>query len=298
MRYGLAQDANYKLAALMLVTKFIERNHNAAFMSISKNDFIDKLKERIDDPSTINQGATSLCGPAVVMYCWLNKRPDLYAQYVINVYETGMGKMGGLSVKPGEDCRNYNPATIRGVDWVALAALRDSENVFLDYDEESDQVSGITYPGEIEKWFNNIGFRVLENDTSLLMREGYTVLKKAAGHFVQGRSVCLLVNKWFLDGDGVKVAANHWVVMTSEPTVDGISISSVPGEIGFLDKSIDFDVYTWGKQGTGSINKIRSNDLKDFLDCFYGFVAVEYNENSVFATNLSFLSGQAISLSH
>jgi hypothetical protein len=298
MRYGLAQDAKYKLDALMLVTKFIGRNHKAAFMSINKNDFIEKLKERIDDPSTINQGATSLCGPAVVMFCWLYKRPDLYAQYVINVYESGVGKMGELAVKPGQDCRNYNPTTIRGIDWVALAALRDSENVLLDYDEESDQVSGITYPGEIEKWFNNIGFMVLENDTSLLMREGFSVLKKAACHFVHGKSVCLLVNKWFLDGDGVKIAANHWVVMTSEPTIDGIKISSVSSEIDFLDKSIDFDVYTWGKQGAGSINKFRSNDLRDFLDCFHGFLAVEYNDHSLFAAKLSFLSDQEISLPH
>ena len=66
-----------------------------------------ELVDRVNKPESINQLDSSLCGAASVMFCWLRKRPDLYVQYVINVCETGVGKMGDLSVRPGTDNRNY-----------------------------------------------------------------------------------------------------------------------------------------------------------------------------------------------
>ena len=294
MGYSLGVDAKYKLQAVIHITQLRQRRGTVAFFNIVFEDFIKYLEERLDDPYSIDQKNASLCGPAAVMFCWLCKRPDLFTQYVINVYETGMGKMGDLVVTPGEDCRNYSPATIKGVDWVALAALRDSENTVFDYDDETDQVSGITLSGAIEKWFKNIGFNVVENNADARTVQGYEALRKAASHLVQGKCVCLLVNAKFLLGEGFNIIANHWIVMTSEPKIDGKSISSLPNENSLLDKQINFTVYTWGLRWAIKIDqKNHTNTLKDFLDCFYGFVAAEYNDYSAFAAKVSLLDDQA-----
>jgi hypothetical protein len=298
MEYSLVTDLKYKLDANILVIQLILRTDKTAFMNIKLDDFINQLKERIENPYTINQGNASLCGPAAVMFCWLSKRPDLYTQYVISMYEKGSGKMGSLAITPGDDCKNYDPVTTPDVDWIALAALRDSENIFLDYDDEGDQLSGITMPGEVEKWLKNIGFHVVENNTALVFGEGYEVLRQAAGHFKEGRSVCLFVNARFLHGDGLNLTADHWIVMTSEPIIDGNNISSLPSGEGLFDKKIDFNVFTWGPKYSGRISQWQSITLNSFLDCFYGYIASEYDRNSRFENNIKMLSDQDIKLSY
>ena len=55
----------------------------------------------------------------------LNYKPELYVEYVIDLFTTGKARIGSLEVKPGTACRAYQPPKdkIAGVDWVALASL-------------------------------------------------------------------------------------------------------------------------------------------------------------------------------
>ncbi|MEA5114057.1 MAG: hypothetical protein VB050_08505 [Geobacteraceae bacterium] len=146
-----------------LKTKHPDNQPVPGFPNLLSLNIAKELVDRVNDPESIDQKLSSLCGAASVMFCWLRKRPDLYVQYVINVCETGVGKMGDLSVRPGTDNRNYKNEmlvipddkrkkpylviTIPAVDWIALAALTDSENAGLDYDSAGDQIPGITILG-------------------------------------------------------------------------------------------------------------------------------------------------------
>lgn len=42
---------------------------------------------------------------------------------------------------------------VKGIDWITLASLSDSDNSILSYDEIDDQASGITLWGGLTEWF-------------------------------------------------------------------------------------------------------------------------------------------------
>ena len=257
-----------------------------------------ELVDRVNDPESINQKLSSLCGAASVMFCWLRKRPDLYVQYVINVCETGVGKMGDLLVAPCVNYRNYynyklmeykdkkTGKTIKywgkpidAVDWIALAALRDSENATMRYDSADDQVAGITFPATIEKWFKNIGYYVRGNETNLVFSKGFAALREAAAHLKSRESVCLFINANLIskpDDRDNNLHADHWVVMWSEPMIDGQSIFSFPDATGLDNKTINFQIFTWGKISYIKDLYTQAVTVKEFLACFRGFVAAEY----------------------
>jgi hypothetical protein len=54
------------------------------------------------------------------------------------------------------------------VDWVALASLRDSTNLFSDYQSHTNAAAGITLPGTLAGWFSASGFSQVENRTNLV----------------------------------------------------------------------------------------------------------------------------------
>jgi hypothetical protein len=297
-------DELYMPKAEMLIVEFELRTGPTAFPNVDKKSFVRNLRERLKDPSTINQGISSLCGPAVVLYCWLIKRPDLFTLYVINVFENGTGMMGYLRVTPHKGCRTFKPAqkttpddNIVDVDWIALGALRDSENGFFRYSDESKQIAGITIPETISEWFEKISFKVVQMNADWKRFEettAYKALLEAIGHFKANRSVCLLINaKRVFKGDLLTTLANHWVVMTSEPMIGNTCVSLNTSLEAQLARTIAFDVYTWGDK-TKSINFKRSQDMtvQDFLSGFYGYVAVEFDPSSPAYGKFSLMSEQ------
>jgi len=114
-----------------MICEFEKRDGDVAFPKIKRQDVADQLRRRIEKSSTIRQGNSSLCGPAVYIYSLAKRKPKQYVRYVIELYEQGEGGIGRLQVKPRMHCKNFDPATdqtIAAVDWIALAGLRDSEN--------------------------------------------------------------------------------------------------------------------------------------------------------------------------
>src|SRR6476620_4935644 len=120
-----------KTYALSLVQNFPPLPKGRPFPRIAESDIVAGLADRIQDPTQQHQGAAGLCGPAAFFYCVLNYKPELYVQYVIDLFTTGKARIGSLEVKPGAACRVYQPprGRIHPVDWVALASLRDSDNM-------------------------------------------------------------------------------------------------------------------------------------------------------------------------
>ena len=145
-----------ELVAMFTKERIEGKFHKKMFRSIVAK----QLTERINNPHLIDQASASLCGPAALMYTLAHLKPDIYVQYVIDLYNKGQARLGTLEIKPSKDCRNYYPRDDRKVkykdqisecDWIALASLRDSENKILEYDSARDKTSGITFPGQIKK---------------------------------------------------------------------------------------------------------------------------------------------------
>jgi hypothetical protein len=81
-----------------------------AFQVAGSNDpqrIIDGIRIRVSEPWEIDQGGASLCGPAAFMYCLAKDAPELYAQYVCELYTTGkasINERGRTKHSPNNKC--------------------------------------------------------------------------------------------------------------------------------------------------------------------------------------------------
>jgi hypothetical protein len=274
-------------SAIALVSQFASRTGDAAFphLGLSRSLFARALMDRINSPTMLDQGATSLCGPAVFLYNVLKREPEDFAKYVIGLYETGVGRIGSLVVEPGSDCRNYRPVggQVAAVDWVALAGLRDGANAVLDYDSASVQVGGITLPGTLAGWFSAANFSQVENKTNLFFDSDLSTLIKASQRYSSGSVVCLLIGANLLSGGaGDTLIPDHWVSLTSPVRVDGAATAQlasqgdkVNSDDTLAQAGIGFDVFTWGETSY-PVNKRRAGlTVETCIDYFYGYVAAK-----------------------
>ena len=78
--------------ALSLIDKFPPLSKGRPFPRIDQADVVAGLRERVNDPHKQAQGAASLCGPAAFFYRVLNFKPELYVQYVIDLFTTGKAR--------------------------------------------------------------------------------------------------------------------------------------------------------------------------------------------------------------
>ena len=252
-----------------LIAAFAAGSGTAAFPNIRRADVVAGLRARVADPVSQNQGAASLCGPAAFFYCLLNDRPEVYVQYVIDLYTTGKAKIGSLSVSPGSDCRRYSPnaSQIAPIDWIALASLRDSENSVFDYQSADDTASGITMPHSMAAWFRAAGYQNVENVTNVFFTKGRSEIDTVHHLSLQGRRVCLFVNAAVIrttPDTGRTLTPNHWVVLLSPA--------------GVRDGQFDITIYTWGERrrvpATGEMA------VDGFCHGFYGYVSAVYPATS------------------
>lgn len=243
-----------------------------------------QIQDRVNSPSLINQGFSSLCGPASFLYCLAKKSPFVYAKYIVDLYDSGKAKLGSLDVEPGSDTKSYSLPLTSGmseVDWIGLAGLRDSENDFYDYQKYTNEAAGITMPGDFLSWFTKAGYTNGVNDTNLVDDEDLFTLVQAHQKKQSGHAVCLFVGAdVFLGKKGGKVIADHWVVLNSPILIDGKSVQpllakgkSINSDKSLLSKKLMFNVYSWGNNAR-PVNQNNNNlTVKHFLDYFYGYVS-------------------------
>jgi hypothetical protein len=251
-----------KTYALSLIDKFPPLPKGRPFPCIDQAELITGLRERVNNPIKQDQGAASLCCPAAFFYCVLNYKPELYVQYVIDLFTTGKARIGSLEVKPGAACRAYQPPKdkIAAVDWVALASLRDSYNAILDVASVDDDIAARTREGEVAKWFRQIGYAGVRDDSNNLFSKGRKEIEAFDRDARASRDVCLFVNDNILYDVKNKLKSHYWnhcVVVDEPPDFNG--------------RQISLSVYTYGD--ITRIPKIGSLSVDEFSRNFYGYVS-------------------------
>lgn len=231
--------------ALKLIEEFKKRNNRAGrFYSIPRTQVADGLAERVEDPSKINQGAAQLCGPAALLYSVAQDHPEMYAQFAIDLFEKGEGRLKDLVITPGDDLMRAVPpkGSIDMADWVTLASIRDSENWFgFSYCDTQQAVAGITWPNEFEKWFKKIGYtKVVNKASKWSTQDRFNAQEASRLYDDEDYHVVLLLNDKLLTQTGhrtyehsVATPPTHYVVLRSK-------IQFSP--------TVKFDVYTWGRR--------------------------------------------------
>ncbi len=258
------ENANKKRLAYDKIDKFAKRTGPGAFKQISRSDVAKTLRMRVADPSKIDQGASSLCGPASLVFSFANSEPDQFADYVINLYENGQARLGKIDVIPGTDLKNYRCASDSATDWIATASLRDSENWFFDYQSTDNEFAGITMPHELTCWFENIGFTEVINETNIYFDNDEDNFRKAGLLYEEDYWVCLFVNANLLYNDETmfqhSTTPDHWIVLTSPISIDS-------------NDRVKFKVFTWGEGHRAVPPGEATIAIKDVLENYYGFVA-------------------------
>ena len=247
-----------------MLLDFEKKSPGTAFPHIPRSKIVSGLRVRVaaDGPQYISQRGSSLCGPAAVMFCVATRDPEMYAKYVMDLYDNGEAQFGTLTVKPGEACRTYDPKRIHPVDWVALASLRDSENRYMDYASVDNDAAAITVPSTIKSWLQAAGYSQLYASTQLFgsMVQTDIEIGRAGAARNQGNDVCLFINAKMLVSMGALTAIpDHWIVLTKALRFDA------------KKREIAIEIFTWG--GIRTLPDTGTANLDEFLKNYYGYVS-------------------------
>ena len=255
--------------AKKLVDTFEKGTKVDLWLHIKRAELAKGLRERIDDPDMINQGQTSLCGPADFIRDVATDTPKVYAKAAIDLYETGSALIGTFRIKPTKDLKFYKlPATalIDPADWILCASIRDSDNWFLDYQAETDDVSAITMPHSKASWLKQASYTDVINETNTVFNKDLVNARQASALLAKGYKVALFISADMLSlstQGNASVYPDHWVALTREIKVSGLAADPAP--------KVSFRVYTWG--GQREVPSGGSLSIKQFLNNYYGFVA-------------------------
>jgi len=290
-------DANPKEKAKAHAYKAIKdfekrKSGPRAFKTIPRLLVVDGLRERIENPGKINQFQAGVCPSAALLFSVARDFPAIYANFVIDLYEKGSGNIKGWNIRPSTDLKNYQllfmpldhrvvswrgKIMVPAVDWIPLASIRDSENIFFDYQKIGGKGvwSGGAFPDEIERWFKKAGYMEIVSENfekelwSMTDKKTRWNIKLASDYRGLGYKVILLVDANVLSLDWRtrenKGRANHVIALTSK-----VNFQRVGG-----GENISMEVFTWGKR-KHRIPLVGAMSTQDFLGFYYGFVAAKY----------------------
>lgn len=201
-----------------------------------------------------NQGDASLCGPAAFFYSLLIDRPDLYKQMVKELWESGETKIGQLKIKPGEDCRHPikffkldNTPKVSPIDWITLASLRDSENIFNDYESPDNQAAGVTLASTLISWFEKSSATILHKIKTDVFSQAFSHLTLAElcrlnSYISANTHVVVLISANLID-ERASEYPNHWIVWTDKlRLLNGSEITQQTR----LTEQVQLELFSWG----------------------------------------------------
>ena len=100
------------------------------------------------------------------------------------------------------------------MDWIALSGMKEN------YYHWEQELNGITLPGTMKDWFDNVGFTSVQKVTNVASPKGIDTLLEAHQAQASGYQVCLLVHAEAFDPtrndwDKSWFVPDHWVVLSS-----------------------------------------------------------------------------------
>lgn len=260
--------------ALAIVNSFEAAPRQGVWTNIDPARAIKGLRERVKDPSKIDQGGSLLCGPAAFAHDLATDNPVAYVKAVINLYTGGTAVIGTLLLRPKTDLI-FNPFSggVDAVDWILLSSLRDSSNWFFDVEDVDGMLSAATLPSTMVTWLQRVGYTKVVNETNLWFVKDFANLKKANELKENNYRVFLFVNSNIMKAKkrtSESLAPDHWVMLESP-----IEFSDPPA---LSLKTVSCVLYSWGRNET--VPDSAKNEppfmLSAFLRNYYGFVACKH----------------------
>jgi len=248
--------------AANIICDFMKRTGSPYFKKLDRDIVGVDLLMRVANPSIINQQMAGLCGPVSFLYSVASDAPGVYAKFAIDLFEKGKAKIGRLEIEPGSDCRSYAPpASFSQAEWLTAASLRDSENVFLDFENVNQGFQASASTADMVKWFGRAGYNDVKYDDNLFWSRGANDIELFNTLYRAGYRIVLRINSKMLKPDkqtNTSGAGNHFIVLLSPITKTG--------------ETVKLTVFTWG-DGEYQIPQGKPLSQSDFLGNLYGYVA-------------------------
>ena len=260
------EDLN-RLEALQAIADFDSSSEPGVWPQISKSALVADLRSKCEDPYRVYQGMTSLCGPAAIVFEFVERDPASYVTTCQTLYETG--ELVGATQTVSPSTTLLNSKVHKGIsvaDWLLMATMRETENAIFRIDADSGDVAlGLTTPWEMKGWARELlGFRKLSY-TSTAMWGEFDAMRRA--ETVRGASglAFLLVTASMIEGTAEPLVAypNHWVSFLGGLKIDdGVWYRWDSGHV-------DFSCYSWAASQAVSAGE------GEFEDCLWGVVYAE-----------------------
>lgn len=263
------------------LNQFARSNVSGVWNHLDKQQIIDDLQLRLENPFKIEQGEQPFCGPAAVVFELIRKQPLRYIDICQSLYE--QGSFDGFTkpiVAAGRLRRSYGKLRMAQVDWMLLATLRDSANLLVPVHPKAPaiirNIAGITKPWEITGWVRELlGYpEPIIQQTCLsgefqALQSANDIINTGGVAFGLINSQGLLGNNSFLASRLHRLYPNHWVTILGNVSHGLPSASAIesPTRASRRKQSrVEFDIYSWGR-------KIRVNtDASRIGDYFWGVV--------------------------
>jgi hypothetical protein len=270
-----------------LINQFASRVGESVWLNVRDRGLVAAgLHARVDNPDTIDQGATNVCGIVGFMRNWAKDDPVDFAWLGIQLYETGRGRVGrgqfcGKVVAPSPELKNHSvPQGMDPADWITLASTREAFNSVFKYPDPfiGETLSAINFPSDVVAGFKAAGYTHVTDRTSWNKSVGYDNANDASDKFLQDYRVVLLINARLLNDDTARTQAvvptsDHWVGLCSEIGMNLWWHRDAPVEADRV--GVRLKVNSWGKP----VSVPNNGDylpLKTFVNHYYGFVAAKF----------------------
>ncbi len=259
--------------------------HHYRFRWFDRQKIIIETGLRANVSSTIDQGASSLCGIAVVGYYFAKEQPKIYSEFILNMHRTGKAIISTnnykVEIDKDEHLIDYKESDIKypkssnrkdkilTADFIFLVVLKDFLNIAFDYDPDSENsggivegVTGLTLPSEVATVMKNISnYNNVIDETNLVTSKWQSASNSAdelEKKITQGYKIALLI-----DADNF-----------TENKIDLVSWSKPTHWVGLLNivdnkklKELNVTVFTWNSIRTWTV----SHDA--FKNGYFGYVA-------------------------
>jgi hypothetical protein len=261
------------------LAKFARSPQTGVWNHLDKQQLINDIRDRINDPYQIQQGEQPFCGPAAVVFELIRKQPHRYIEICQSLYEHGSFEgMTKKIVAAGRLCRSYGNLRMAQADWMLLATLRDCANILVPVHPKAPKIirefGGMTKPWEVNGWVRELlGYTVTKTHPTPLWNE-FRALQEA-NHIINSGGVAfalinsqgLLSNNSFIASRFHRIYPNHWVTIVGNISIagaDGQPLDSPTQSTKRKRARIKFDIYSWGR-------KIHVNtDVNTIKDYFWG----------------------------
>lgn len=207
-----------------------------AWPGLDRNQVLARINTLRGNANDFNQGGIGLCTAAAFYHHIIQRDPSQFYWFAEALYHQGISFLGQLKVAPGDDLRrvNYNGLAQKyahlppQADWMLMAALRDSENWFFDYEGTPDEsIAMSTSAKELSTWYEETGLYTNVtycDDTDLA---AISALDKTANNHIALWVAVKLLND---PRDGT-----HMITLESPMVIDQ------------ANNTVTFDYWTWGQ---------------------------------------------------